>query len=260
MYCRVSVIIFRWFQFVWSPNREITTIDLNYNKRIGEQKKKNENLSSADNDPKLQNMSFHVVERTERAAKCKGMKLRVFSNFEIYKLLSPLSSWPPKLLIVVETPKATGSELFSLLPSLHITTFTSLSTFSPLGMISINLGDTTVVAREMFSSVCRPRLKNARAYNSIAFCKNLSNGWWFVRWIAPSNLWTTRGWWESPLLWVATNLSLVVFAQALISGCLLSCLNWWQYFLVFGSEKNHVDKLFMKNIYHKWTLQASIQI
>ena len=58
-----------------------------------EQKKKNENFSSsADNDPKLQNMSFHVVERTERAAKCKGMKLRVFLNFEIYKLLSPLSS------------------------------------------------------------------------------------------------------------------------------------------------------------------------
>jgi len=41
--------------------------------------KKNENLSSnADNDPKLQNMSFHIVEKRKRAAKCKGMKLCIF--------------------------------------------------------------------------------------------------------------------------------------------------------------------------------------
>ena len=63
-----------------------------------------------------------------------------------------------------ETRTATGSELFSLLTCLYTTTFTLLSIFSPLEMISIkNLGDTTVLAHEMFSSGCRPRLKNARA-------------------------------------------------------------------------------------------------
>ena len=57
----------------------------------------NENLSScADDDPKLKNMSFHVVERTRRASKCKRMKLRDFFfeifYFEICEFLSPSSS------------------------------------------------------------------------------------------------------------------------------------------------------------------------
>ena len=38
---------------------------------------------------------------------------------------------------VFETRRANGSALFSLLTCLHTTTFTLLSTFSPLGMISI---------------------------------------------------------------------------------------------------------------------------
>ena len=65
---------------------------------------------------------------------------------------------------VFETRTATGSELFFVLTCLHTTTFTFLSIISPLEMISIkNLGDTTVLAREMSSSSYRPRLRNVRA-------------------------------------------------------------------------------------------------
>ena len=204
--------------------------------------------SSADNDPKLQNMSFHVVERFKRGARCKGRKLRVFFNFEIYKLLSPLSSWPPKVVVDIKELKharcwdTDGNRKWAVFP------------------FNLSSHNHIYIAKYLFF-VCRPRLKNALAYNSIGFARTYPmNSDSSAAWIAPSNLWTTRGWWESPLLWVADNLSLVFFAQAHISGCLLSCLNWWQYFLVFGSEKNHVDKLFMKNVYHKWTLQTSIEI
>ena len=62
---------------------------------------------------------------------------------------------------VFETRTATGSELFSLLTWPHTTTFTLLSIFSPLEMSSIKIWETiTVLGREMFSSGCRPRLKN----------------------------------------------------------------------------------------------------
>ena len=65
---------------------------------------------------------------------------------------------------VFETRTATGSELFSLLTCLHTTAFALPSIFSPLEMRGIkNLGDTTVLAREISSSGCRPRLKNVRA-------------------------------------------------------------------------------------------------
>ena len=64
-----------------------------------------------------------------------------------------------------ETRTASGSELFSLITRLHTITFTMLSTFSRLGMISIKCGpgDTTVLAHGTFSSGCCPRLKNACA-------------------------------------------------------------------------------------------------
>ena len=60
---------------------------------------------------------------------------------------------------VFETRTATGSQLFSLLTSLHTTAFALPSVFYPLEM----LGDTTVLARDMSSSGCRPRLKNVHA-------------------------------------------------------------------------------------------------
>ena len=65
---------------------------------------------------------------------------------------------------VFETRTVAGSELLSLLTCPHTTTFTLLSIFSALEMSSIKkLGDNTVLACEIFSSGCRPRLKNARA-------------------------------------------------------------------------------------------------
>ena len=63
---------------------------------------------------------------------------------------------------VFETWTATGSELFSLLACLNTTTFPLLSIFIRDEKYK-NLGDNTVLEREMFSSRCRPRLKNARA-------------------------------------------------------------------------------------------------
>ena len=62
-----------------------------------------------------------------------------------------------------ETRTATGSGLFSLfnLPShnhIHIAKYL----FSIRDEQYKNLGDTTVPAREMLSSGCRPRLKNER--------------------------------------------------------------------------------------------------
>jgi len=65
---------------------------------------------------------------------------------------------------VFETRTVAGSELLSLLTCPHTAIFTLLSIFSSLEMSSIkNLGDNTVLACEIFSSGCRPRLKNARA-------------------------------------------------------------------------------------------------
>ena len=48
---------------------------------------------------------------------------------------------------IFETRTANGSELFSLLTCLQTTTFTFLSTFSPLGMISIKIWETSLSLR-----------------------------------------------------------------------------------------------------------------
>ena len=52
---------------------------------------------------------------------------------------------------VFKTRTATGSELFSLLACLHTTTFTSLSIFSPLEMISIKIWGTPLSWHAKFS-------------------------------------------------------------------------------------------------------------
>ena len=56
---------------------------------------------------------------------------------------------------IFETRTVTGSKLFSLLTRPHTTTFTRDEQYK-------NIGDNTFLAREMFSSGCCPRLKNAR--------------------------------------------------------------------------------------------------
>ena len=65
---------------------------------------------------------------------------------------------------VFERRTACGSELFSLFNLFsrnHI--YIAKYLFSIRDHKYKNLGDTTVLAREIFSSGCRPRLKNARA-------------------------------------------------------------------------------------------------
>ena len=65
---------------------------------------------------------------------------------------------------VSKTWTATASELFSLLTCLQTIAFAFPSIFLPLEMINTKIWETlTVLAREMYSSVCCPRLKNARA-------------------------------------------------------------------------------------------------
>ena len=59
-----------------------------------------------------------------------------------------------------ETWVATRSDLFSLLTCLHRTTFTLLSIFSPLEMITIKIWNTPLLGCEMFSSGCRLCRKN----------------------------------------------------------------------------------------------------
>ena len=117
-----------------------------------------------------------------------------FFNFEIYKLLSPLSSWPPKLLVDIKELKharcwdTDGNRKWAVFP------------------FNLSSHNHIYIAKYLFF-VCRPRLKNALAYNSIGFARTYPmNSDSSAAWIAPSNLWTTRGWWKSPLLWVADNL------------------------------------------------------
>ena len=67
----------------------------------------------------------------------------------------------PRGTHVFEMRTATGSELFSLSTCPHTTTFTLLCIFSPLEMSSIKIWEKIwVLAREIFFSGCRPRLKN----------------------------------------------------------------------------------------------------
>ena len=74
---------------------------------------------------------------------------------------------------VFETRMATGSELFSLLTCPHTTTFTLVSIFFKDEEYK-NLRDNTFLARKMFSSGCRPRLKNARALRMTAILRDSS--------------------------------------------------------------------------------------
>ena len=65
---------------------------------------------------------------------------------------------------IFEMRTGNRNEQFSLTTFLHTTTLTLLSSFSPLGMISIKtLGDTTVLACKMFSSGCCLHVKNSCA-------------------------------------------------------------------------------------------------
>ena len=74
---------------------------------------------------------------------------------------SPPSPPSPPILPSGNMRTATGSELFSLSTCPHTTTFTLLCIFSPLEMSSIKIWEKIwVLAREIFFSGCRPRLKN----------------------------------------------------------------------------------------------------
>ena len=99
---------------------------------------------------------------------------------------------------IFETRTANGSELFSLLTCLQTTTFTFLSTFSPLGIISIKIWETSLSLRAKCSllvtvSVSKTRvlkLPNYRRRNMsvviLFVCRSSSTlfvlstpTWWF---------------------------------------------------------------------------------
>ena len=63
---------------------------------------------------------------------------------------------------VFETRTATGSELFSLLTCLHTTTFTLLSIFSPLEMISTKIWETLLSWYAKFSLPVAVRVSKTR--------------------------------------------------------------------------------------------------
>ena len=73
-----------------------------------------------------------LVQPTEPTARVWWMSLKAFKFCSTNHLSTR----------VVETRTATGSELFSLLTCLHTITFTLLSIFSPLKMISIKIWET----------------------------------------------------------------------------------------------------------------------
>ena len=78
--------------------------------------------------------------------------------------------WTPALIgnlsaRIFETRTVTGSEFFSLLTGPYTAIFTLLSIFSSLGdEYHKNLGGNTYLACEIFSSGCRPRLKNGSLF------------------------------------------------------------------------------------------------
>ena len=74
----------------------------------------------------------------ENWTKCPNVVSRARTRLRLLIILGSLSSR------VFETRTATGSELFSLLTCLHTTTFTLLSIFSPLEMISIKIQETSL--------------------------------------------------------------------------------------------------------------------
>ena len=75
MQLRVSVIIFQLFKVIMFEKCILTTLELNWNQRLGHKKTKlnicHHMLTSS---TQLQNRSFLVVERTRTASKCQKMK------------------------------------------------------------------------------------------------------------------------------------------------------------------------------------------
>ena len=63
---------------------------------------------------------------------------------------------------VFETRTATGSDLFSLLTCFHATTFTLLSIFSPLEMISTKIWETPLSWHAKFSLPVAVRVSKTR--------------------------------------------------------------------------------------------------
>ena len=75
MYLRVSVIIFQLFKVIMFEKCVLTTLELNWNQRLGHKKTKlsicHHMLTSS---TQLQNRSFHIAERTRTSTKCQKMK------------------------------------------------------------------------------------------------------------------------------------------------------------------------------------------
>ena len=122
MSVRVSAIIFQLFKVIMFQ-KCLTILELNWNQRLGH-KKTNLNICHhmLSSSTRLQNRSFHVVERTRTSTKCqkctcKACKTTVFhcQILQISGVLLPSSSWLLKLSIVWST-QTTEYWKFSFLP------------------------------------------------------------------------------------------------------------------------------------------------
>ena len=75
MQLRLSAILLQLFKVIMLEKRVLTTLELNWNQRLGHNKTKlnicHHMLTSS---TQLQNWSFHVVERTRTSAKFQKMK------------------------------------------------------------------------------------------------------------------------------------------------------------------------------------------
>ena len=75
MYLRVSAIIFQLFKIIMLEKCILTILELIWNQRLGHKRTKlnicHHMLTSS---TKLQNRSFHVIERTRTSSKCQMMK------------------------------------------------------------------------------------------------------------------------------------------------------------------------------------------
>ena len=75
MQLRLSAILLQLFKVIMLEKRVLTTLELNWNQRLGHNKTKlnicHHMLTSS---TQLQNRSFHVVERTRTSAKFQKMK------------------------------------------------------------------------------------------------------------------------------------------------------------------------------------------
>ena len=107
---------------------------------------------------------------------CRACRAIVFAHHEIHcfvVFLYPSSSYVLKLVIlgslstrVFETRTATGSELFFLLTCLHTTTFTLLSIFCSLEMISLKICETPLPWHAKCSLPVAVRVSKTRVLNS----------------------------------------------------------------------------------------------